>query len=281
MYYRRDLIRALPDGEAVERRLQESITWDELAKLRRRLGYNGRPSFVFPAKAYEGLVCYFLELAVSHDSQFLAKNDLPMKSTAAMQALRTLVNFVGNGTSPADVAGFDENLSYRWFLDHDAVFVRGWPNFIENFRRFYPDTAKLEAVGRAPLPHVAGQKPSSVFGGWNLMVSRSSAKKSEAMEFIRYLQSPEAQRMLFEGGGYIPIRSDLYRDSSLLASHPELSFYHALLQRGFHRPMLVDYTRASDIASHFLHRAITGEITVEDALARADDMIRSNALLLK
>lgn len=281
LYYRRDLIRALPDGEAVERRLQASMSWDELAALRRRMGYERKPFYVYPAKAYEGLVCCFLEGAMSEDPTFLRDNRLRLSDPAASRTLTRMASMVRDGWTPEEAAGFDENQSYRWFLDNDAVFVRGWPNFVENFAGFYPDTAKLRSVGRAPLPHARGGESHSVFGGWNLMISRSSTKKDEAVEFIRFLQSPGAQRQLFEQSGYIPIRADVYRDSSLIATHPELSFYQGLVSRGFHRPMIVDYTRASDIASHFLHRAIRGELSVEAALSRGDAMIRSNSVLLK
>lgn len=281
LYYRQDLIRRLPDGDAIERRLQSSITWDELAALQRRVGGIQKPYFLFAAKDYEGLVCSFLEQAVSEDGQLLRNNDLPLSDPASYKALRRMTDFVKRGVTPPEVAGFDENQSYRWFLDNDALFVRGWPNFVENFMSFYPDTAKLRSVARAPLPRGAGGESRSIFGGWNLMVSRSSTKKAEAVEFIRFLQSARSQRLLFELAGYIPVRSDVYRDPSLIASHPELSFYHALVQRGFHRPMIVDYTRASDIASHFLHRAIRGELSPDEALSRADSMIRSNSVLLK
>ncbi len=281
LYYRRDIIRNMRDGAAIERRLQSSITWDELAALQGRFGGVRKPYFLFAAKDYEGLVCSFLEQAVSEDPQLLRNNDLPMSDPASYRALKRMKDFVRKGITPAEVAGFDENQSYRWFLDNDAVFVRGWPNFVENFMSFYPDTAKLRSVARAPLPRSAGGESRSIFGGWNLMVSRSSSKKAEAVEFIRFLQSAGAQRQLFELAGYIPVRSDVYRDPSLIASHPELSFYHELVQRGFHRPMIVDYTRTSDIASHYLHRAIRGELTVDQALSQADSMIRSNSVLLK
>ncbi len=281
LYYRTDLIRKLADGKAVERRLQAGITWDELESLRGRMGYGRRPFYVFPAKAYEGLVCAFLEVAMGEDGSYLKDNRLQMSGPTAARALGRLSRFVRDGWTPLEAGGYDENQSYRWFLDNDAVFVRGWPNFIENFSGFYADTAKLRTVGRAPLPHVTGGSSRSVFGGWNLMVSRSSSKKAEAVEFIRYLQSAEAQRTLFELSGYIPVLAEVYRDSTLIAVHPELSFYHGLVQKGFHRPMIVDYTRTSDIASHFLHRAILGELSVDGALAQADAMIRSNSVLLK
>ncbi len=281
MYYRRDIVRRLPDADAVEERLRASLTWDEMMKLRRRLGYSDRPFYIFQAKEYEGLICNFLEVAKSYDHGFELDTSFSLNSPAAATALQWLVSLVRSGASPADVAKFDENESYRYFLESDAVFVRGWPNFIENFSTFYGDSAKLRSVARAPLPHMAGSEPASVFGGWNLMLSRSSAKKREASQFIEYLQSEEAQRILFELGGFIPINTHVYADTALVASHPELVFYHSLLERGFHRPALVEYTKTSDVLSHYLNKAIEQTIQPSAALEDARRMIESKAVLLR
>ncbi len=281
MYYRTDIIRRLPDAHAVEQRIRSSMTWTEMETLRRRLGYQHRPFYIFQAKDYEGLVCNLLELAVGRDPTFLQGHSLRVTAPPMEDALSMLVRFVRTGVSPKSVVDCDENLSYTTMLDDDAVFVRGWPNFVENFRRFYRDTVKLDAIGRAPLPHVDGEPPTSVFGGWDLMISKSSSKKEQAKEFIRFLQSPRIQRLMFEHGGYIPILNSVYADSAYLNAHTELRFYRTLLERGFHRPALVDYTKASDILSYFARRAIAGELPVHDALKTADAMIRANEVLIK
>ncbi len=281
MYYRRDIIRRLPDGAAIEAEIQHSISWHRLLDLRRRLGYRHKPYYIFQAKDYEGLVCNLLELAVERDSAFLSGAGFSVTAEPMQKALAMLVDFVKTGVSPKRVAEFDENMSYRYMLDSDAVFVRGWPNFVENFRRIYPDTLKLNAIGKAPLPHFGDRPPASVFGGWNLMVSKSSAKKEAAMEFIRFVESEPIQRVLFEEGGFIPIVNGVYQDSAFMQAHPELLFYRGLLRKGFHRPAFVDYTRISDILSYFAHLAIEQDLSVHDAVARAEAMIRSNEVLVK
>ena len=59
MYYRWDIIRRLSDATAIEKRLQESISWREMAHPRRWLAYMNKPFFIFPAKDFEGLVCNY------------------------------------------------------------------------------------------------------------------------------------------------------------------------------------------------------------------------------
>ena len=282
MYYRQDIIQRLPNATAIEQKLKKSITWDELISLRSKLGYSGRPYYIFQANDYEGLICNYFEIAKSLDSNFFAHNTINLDSPAAKKALQVLVDFVHKQKiSPLKVVEFDENQSYEYMLQHDAVFVRGWPNFVENFQKADPKNPTFQYIKRAPLPHFKGMKPTSVYGGWNLMVSKFSTKKEAAIEFIQFLQTKEAQKMMFELGGYIPVNHDIYADTMYLAQHPDLVFYRQLVENGFHRPSLEDYTKLSDIIAHFVHLAIKGEITTDEALRRATEMIGSKNVLIK
>lgn len=282
MYYRGDIIRRLPDAAVIEQKLRGSITWDELLSLRSRLGYGDRPYYLFQADDYEGLICNYFEIAKSIDKNFLAGNTIDLQSPAAKQALQMMVDFVHTlKIAPKNVIEFDENKSYTYLLKNDVVFVRGWPNFVENFKKTYPDTSMFRYIERAPLPHFTGKMPTSVYGGWNLMVSKFSTKKEAAIEFIRFLQTEEVQKKMFELGGYIPVNHDVYADSAYLAAHADLVFYRGLVDHGFHRPSMEDYTQISDIIAHFVHLAIKGEMTADDALREASEMIASKRILLK
>jgi multiple sugar transport system substrate-binding protein len=282
MYYRQDLLRALPDAESVEARLRESISWPEFIQLQRRLGYQEKPFYIFQADEFEGLVCTYVELVRALDSTAVSTSLINLMSPAARSALQLLVDLVHKEKmSPLKVTEFDEPRSYTYMLDNNAVFLRGWPNFVENFSKTYPDTSRLNRIRKAALPHFVAHKPTSVFGGWNLMLSKFSTRKAEALEFLRYVEAKEAQQILYDSEGFLPVTNLIYADSLYMRSHSDLAYYHTLLERGFHRPSLVDYTRISDILSHFLRRAILGELSAEVALGQASEMIRSNKVLLK
>ncbi|MEW6509837.1 MAG: extracellular solute-binding protein [Bacteroidota bacterium] len=270
LYYRRDLVRSLPDGAAVEHRLKESITWDELLTLAGRLDLRGAPMYLFQADNFEGLVCNYFELLAGQDRNAFAGNRVDLSTPEAHRALQMLVDFVHRyRISPREVSQYDEIQSYIRMLRSGGAFVRGWPNFIENYTTFYHEPVDIENIGRAALPHFAGHQPVSVFGGWNLMISRHSPNKEAALTFARFLQREESQKVLFDVGGYIPSNEQVYRDSAFMARRPDLQYYRKLLDHGFHRPQLIGYTRISDIIANYAHRAIKGELTVSEALRRA------------
>ncbi len=282
MYYRKDLVDRLPDAAAVEDSLENSMSWPDLLRLRSRMGYEGKPFYIFQGDDYEGLLCNYLEILAGMNPSALESNRIDLSSPSARSALQLMVDLVfREKVSPPLVAEFDENRSYTYMLDNDAVFVRGWPNFVESFHNAYPDTAKLLRIHTAALPHFPGEPPTSVIGGWNLMLSKYSMHKPEALEFIRFTQTKEAQTIMYEVGGFLPTSSEIYQDSLYMKMHPDLEYYYVLLRRGFHRPALVDYTRISDILSYYVHRAITRELSVPEALQRASEMVNSNKVLIK
>ena len=282
MYYRRDYLRKLPNARAVEEELQQSITWDELIALQKPLGMKNKPFYVFQGYDYEGLICNYFEMIASLDDQYFRNNTIRLTTPVAHKALQTLVDFVHKSKiSPPDVLELDENKCYEYMISHDAMFVRGWSNFLESARAPYTDGEPDGLIGRAPLPHFRGHKPTSVYGGWNLMVSKFSTKKEAAVEFIRYLQTPEAKKIMFEIGDYIPVNRDVYADTAYVHAHPKLLFYRQLIEHGFHRPSLVDYTRIADIIAHYVHLALKKDISVDEALAKASEIINSNEVLIK
>lgn len=270
LYYRRDLLQRHSHARDIEERLKNSMTWDEFLGLRSVLAPDGRPFYIFSGKDYEGLVCSYLELLVGQLPSYSSATEIDLGTIEARKALQMMVDFVRTtGVSPPQVTDFDENRSYDFMLATDGIFCRGWPNFLENYMTFYPDTVKLQKIGRGAMPHFRGMKPRSVFGGWNLMLSKYSKHKPQAVEFIRFLQSEETQKTMFEIGGYLPTNRRVYEDTAFIARHPNLAYYKSLLAHGFHRPALTDYTRMSDIISRYIHKALRGEMTVDEALAVA------------
>ncbi len=275
LYYRRDLFRNLPQGALLEQELRSSMPWNRFDSLGKAAIKSGRPFYLFQANDFEGLTCSYFEMIAGQDREFFHRRPLDFESPVARKALHMLVDFVRkDGITPPAVAEFDEIRSYTYAMDHDAYCVRGWPNFIESFQSGNLFQAKVDSLERAPLPHFPGRNSVTVFGGWNLMISRYSTKKKEAMEFAAFIQRKNVQQKLFEIGGYIPTTTDVYADSAYLAAHPTLRFYRDLIADGFHRPALVDYTKMSDIISRAVHRAIKGEVEPDSALREAAREIR-------
>ena len=283
MSYRKDLLGKLPDHEIVEKKIKESITWEDFISLQNRLGYSQNPFFLFQADDYEGLVCIFAEMMANQNKPMIIDGALQLNSEEAKRALQLLVDLVNKyNVSPQEVVTLKENSSYDYFIANDGVFLRGWTSFLSNdSKRSYNYNKVFDKLGEAPTPHFAGFSPVSVFGGWNLMISKFSTKIPEAVKFVNYLISDEAQKIMYEEALFLPISEKIYKDLSYAKDFPRLQFYYKLLKRGFHRPFMENYTNVSDFLSYYLNQAIRKELSVEDALKMASEKINSGSILIK
>jgi multiple sugar transport system substrate-binding protein len=279
MYYRKDLLKQLPEYSSLQKKLKESIEWNEFIKLCQHNSLSNHPPFIFQGDDYEGLICIFTEILHGLNSSLLSGDKIEINTTEVARAIQFLVDIVHKyKISPEVVLRFKETESYNYFVENNGLFLRGWPGMQKDFKDNIELHNKIEPV---PVPHFAGRKPSSVYGGWNLMVSRYSSRQAESFMFVNFLLTDEVQKLMYEEGTYLPINTSIYNDTSYTKKHPELLFYKSLLERGIHRPFITNYTTVSDILSYYINLALRKEMTVEEALRNADESINSQQILLK
>jgi multiple sugar transport system substrate-binding protein len=280
LYYRKDLIQRLSNGDSIENKIQRGMTWDEFTKLGTSLGSSKNPFYVFPGGNYEGMLCCFQEMLSSEESDdIFYNNPINLNVKSARRALQMMVDFVYTYRfSPKEVTQFDEYNSYLYANNSDALFLRGWVGYRQQYNGFITDTLATSSWDIAPMPHFDGNKTSSVFGGWSLMISEFSNRKEEALQFIKFMFQKENQELLYEEGGYLPINTQVYLDSSFLEEHRELAKIQKSLHWGRHRPFLENYTRMSEIMAHYFHLALRKEITVDEALNSASKQINDEKL---
>lgn len=280
MYYRKDLINHLPNAKEIERKLKTSITWKDLISLKKE--FKNNPLFVFQADDYEGLMCIYTEILANMHGLIMQGDSLLLKTSKAEKALNFLSDLINKyKISPKDVLNFKEDNSYKYYLQNNGVFLRGWTGLFKNNVVGNKFLYMKNKIAQVPTPHIKGSKPVSVFGGWNLMVSRFSTKIPESVKFVKFLMSEEAQKALFEVGGFVPINNKIFRDSLYIKQNPSLNFDLSLIKHGIYRPFSVRYTNVSDIVSYYLNLTLQGKITPHEALYKAYDVINSNNILLK
>ncbi len=282
LYYRKDILRKLPDYKKIETELNNSITWDQFIRLHKEMKDFPNPFYLFQADDYEGLICSFSELMGEQNTPFIVNGKLKLNTPQAKRAAHLLVDLVQKyKLAPKQVIQFKEDPSYEYFLQNNGVFLRGWPSFGIHYQNDSTYRYIVKNIGKAPTPHFRNSRVSSVYGGWNLMISQFSNHVPEAVKFVSYLISPEAQKFLYENGGYLPVNGSIYADTDYVNAHPDLKFYEKLLKNGYHRPFLERYTSISDILSYYLNEAIKGKISVEKALKTATEKVNSESILIK
>ncbi len=216
MFYRDDLIRKFSDYPELKKQLDESITWEKFIELSKRFNINTNPFYIFQADDYEGLICSFTELMANQNNPVVdANGNLKLDTPEGKKSLQLLVDLVNKyNASPKSVTYLKENESYNLFAKDNGVFIRSWPSMIDDDNEFMNDEMKSN-LRMAPMPHFMGSKPGSVYGGWNLMISKFSERIPEVIKFTKFLLSEESQKIMYEEGGYLPTTKTLYEDESV------------------------------------------------------------------
>lgn len=275
MYCRMDLLQKLPLPKGFIEKLRSSITWEEFIETGRELRKYGYPVYIFQADNYEGLVCSFIELLLAQKDESGLNCEISLNSPEAHRALTTLADLVNvHRISPSVVTQLKENNSYSYFIANNGLFYRGWPNSGWDYKALADDSGKIKHLVRFPLPHFSGHRYVSLTGGWNLMISKYSRNKKEAAEFIRYCLGKEAQKLMYNNGGFLPVNRTLYNNKAFVEKNNELQFYKGLFDKGIYRPGNKYYTKWSDILSQYIKSAINKDLSVDKALAGAEERLK-------
>jgi len=281
MYYRQDLLLNLKNGKEIEEKIKDFITWEDFIELGQQI-QSDNPYYIFHAADYEGLICIYMEALLSLKPNYFEETGFNFNTKEAEIALQLLVDLVHKyKISPTVVTNFTEVNSYDYYIKNDGLFIRGWQSYDKDFVENRIDPEKEKKLRKAPLPYFKGHTPASVFGGWNLMISKYSNKKEYVVDFIKFLLSDESQELFYKESGYYPVLKNFYNDSKYFEKYPDMKYNVELIKTGVHRPQHVEYTKYSKIMSHYFHKAIKNEMSVKDALAKCTNAIQYDKLMTK
>ena len=267
MYYRDDLLKNYKNYDELVKKLENNITWEEFINLKNELKADS-PFYVFTGADYEGLICVYLELLLSLNQNYFEKYGFNFETSEAEKSLQLLVDLVNKyNASPKSVTEFTEVPSYKYFIKNDGLFIRGWPTYDKDFKEQPFDNVKQNYLRKANLPYFKAGHQTSIMGGWNLMISKFSAKKEAAINFIKFMISDESQEIFYREGGYYPVVNSFYQNADYLKKYPEIEKIKDWGQYATQRPAHTDYTRYSKIMAYYLKSAIQQRLTVKEALS--------------
>jgi multiple sugar transport system substrate-binding protein len=269
LYYRTDLLSQYGYAAPPE-------TWTELEEMAARVQEGERPAnpgfwgFVWQGAQYEGLVCNFLEQAVSNGGQMVdQRGDLTLDCPENAKALKSMRDLIAVRmiSPPNTFTEMKEEEVRTLFEGGNALFERNWPYA---WALHQSETSRVRnKVGIALLPRAEGGKHAAALGGWHVALSRSSDNKKASWELLKFIVSPEVQLGFAKTLGWNPARQDVYDSPDLLAMAPHLVTLRDAFRAAVARPNLPYYSLVSRVLQARVNAAVAGAETPEDALAKA------------
>jgi multiple sugar transport system substrate-binding protein len=220
LYYRKDLL----DKE----HLPVPQTWEQLESDANKLVKAGdvKYGFVFQGASYEGLTCNFMEYLASAGGTATNADftKATLDSAAANKAVTFMRSLITSGASPSAVTTFQEPQAMSTFANGQAAFLRNWDYAYADAQT--PASSKVVGkVGVAPLPTFQGQAyPGySNIGGWNMYINPHSKAVPADLEFIKFMASDTAQKILAVQFSEIPTTTSVRNSPDVIAKNPVLA----------------------------------------------------------
>jgi trehalose/maltose transport system substrate-binding protein len=191
LYYRTDLLRKYGYSGPPK-------TWQQLGQMAKKIQDGEKDAnpnfagFVFQGNAYEGLTCDALEwIASSGGGKFIEGGKATVNNPRAIAILNLVRSWVGN-IAPRGVTSYQETEAHTAFATGNAAFMRNWPYAYAVSQ----DGDVKGKFGVTVLPHTGNNPSVGTVGGWGLGVNRYSKNIPAAIEFVRYMTSPGAQKFM-------------------------------------------------------------------------------------
>jgi multiple sugar transport system substrate-binding protein len=256
IFYRDDQVPSVP------------ATWQELyteAKSKGGIVYQGAP--------YEGLTVDFLELAFSAGGQVLSPDGKKsaINSPQNLKALQFMVDGIKNGSAPKANTTYMEETSRRAFESGKPAFMRNWPYAYALGNQKGSEVRNKFKV--APFPTFEGGGKAGILGGYDLVISAYSKNPKGAVTLIDFFTSPENQKMNAAEFSLPPVLSATYDDADVKKALPFAAELKQGVMQAKSRPVTPVYPQVSQAIYKNVNQALSGQMSPQDALKKADTEI--------
>jgi trehalose/maltose transport system substrate-binding protein len=274
LYYRSDLLEEYGFDAAPE-------TWTQLEEMAQAIQDGeaaDNPSFrgfVWQGNAYEGLTCNGLEWQYSNGGGRIIEPDgtVTINNPQAIASFEQARGWVGT-ISPEDVTTYNEPSSLNAFAPGNAAFMRNWPYAYSVTQAADSPLVGKVGVAQLPMGEAEGSTHAATLGGWQLMVSKYSPNQEAAIEFVKYMCSPELEKAYTIDRSHSPTIASVYDDPEVAEKQEFLARLKPVFEGGaVARPSTVtsDLYNSASIAYHTrLNQILTGQADAASAVAEIE-----------
>ncbi len=222
----------------------------------------------------EALVCEYVWLVGAFGGDLVdSEGNINLLSAPNLKALEFLVGLLDLGLMNPYSLHSEEVFASEVFLWGDCLFTTNW-TFLTGLIK--ESELPISKTGKASL--IPGQKniTSTVSGFQGLSVTRNSSSKTTAWEFIRYLSSPEFQKMHLDE---MSVWKQVWTEKETSQKDPEIALKRNQIIGVHNRPIHPQYRRISTSLQKWIYEALRKKVSPELALRMAQRDI--DRLILK
>lgn len=262
--YRRDLFEA--HGLA-----HPPATWTDVLEAAEMFSADGDTfGVVFRGARGNDIVVSFLPILWSFGGDIIVDGKSGVNSPEFLAALEIFLKL--KQYAPGDVDTYQAARVREMLMSGEAAMaVEAWPAWVPEL----DDPAVSSVVGQFELVKHPGQTHQSapMLGPWLVGINAKSKHKDAAFDFLAFVVSPEVQKMAALEVGNPPTLASLYLDPELVALYRWYPHQLEALKSGVARPRTPLWSRVEDVLAGYLHEALVGIRSPEEAMEAAHQAI--------
>jgi multiple sugar transport system substrate-binding protein len=237
-------------------------TWQELYAAAAE-----NDGIAYQGSAYEGLTCNFLEIAFAAGGAPLSEDGTKatLDTPENLAALKLMVDGIESGAAPRGVATYLEEPARRAFESGRVTFMRNW-SYAYALNQKAPKVRGKFAVD--PLPPFEGGGRAGILGGNGPFLSAYSENPEGGLLFVDHLTSPETLKLNMAEYSLPSVLEETYEDPDVQKAVPYSAELKQAIEQAKPRPVSPVYTQISAAIYKNVNRALSGEVSPEEALAQ-------------
>ncbi len=266
LYYRSDLVKTPP------KTLDEMWQDCSIARAHKMDCYAGQFT------KYEGLTVNAAEAINTQGGEVVKSDGITpdVTSAKAVAGIQMLADHYKNGDIPKAAITYQEEQGRQSFEAGKLLFLRNWP-YVYSLAKTDASSKIKNSFGVAPLPGVSGPGASSL-GGHSAGMSVYSKHKLTALDFMKYLDSPDIQKNYFVSkASNASVLASVYDDAALVAKFPYLPTLKVSIAGAVPRPVSPYYPAVTKAIEDNAYSAIKGDVPVATAMKNMSDAITAAA----
>ena len=263
--YRKDLL--------AKHGFERPKTWSEVVKAAQTIQEKepGVSGLVFRGLKGNPIVTSFLPVLWAHGGQVVDEKGKALLDSP--EALKALEQFLAmKPLAPKGVETYNATeLRDAIHQGRAAIAVEMWSSWAGSLddQKVSKVVGEVEVV--APPGEVKGSAP--MLGAWLLGIPSDSPNKQRAADFIRFVTSPENQKLIAMETGNPPTLSALFTDKDLVAKYRWYPAQLEALNLAQARPRITQWARVETILGDYLQLALIGQMPPKQALSEANAQI--------
>jgi multiple sugar transport system substrate-binding protein len=262
LYYRTDLLNKYG--------LKPPTSFDEMKaacdKIQAGEKDNKLGCFAGQYNKYEGLTVNFDEAVHGAGGVIVGEDGKPNVATPeATKGLQTLTDWFKTGYIPKAAITWKEEEGRKAFQAGELIFHRNW-GYVYNLANKTDGSSKIAGkFDVAPLPGITQSGVSSL-GGHNYAIAKNAENKGTAVDFLKFMSSPETQKSNTLATSNSPALESVYSDPEVVKKFPFMPVQLKSIQGAVPRPKAVEYGDVTLAIQDAAYGALQGQTQPDAAL---------------